>query len=116
LATLRSNGVHAAIDDFGKGFSSLIQLKRLPIDALKIDGSFIRDLVTDRDDAAIVQAIIGLAHNLNLHVVAECVETEEQLSLLARAGCDEAQGYHLARPLPAEIFAESFLKPKTATD
>ncbi len=114
LATLRSNGVHAAIDDFGKGFSSLIQLKRLPIDALKIDGSFIRDLVTDRDDAAIVQAIIGLAHNLNLHVVAECVETEEQLSLLARAGCDEAQGYHLARPLPADLFAEAFLKPKPA--
>ncbi len=113
LATLRSNGVHAAIDDFGKGFSSLIQLKRLPIDALKIDGSFIRDLVTDRDDAAIVQAIIGLAHNLNLHVVAECVETEEQLSLLARAGCDEAQGYHIARPMPADVFAKSFLKLKT---
>lgn len=114
LATLRSNGVHAAIDDFGKGFSSLMQLKRLPIDALKIDGSFIRDLVTDRDDAAIVQAIIGLAHNLNLHVVAECVETEEQLSMLARAGCDEAQGYHIARPMPADVFATSFLKLKAA--
>ena len=71
LEVLRENGVHTAIDDFGKGFSSLTQLKRLPIDALKIDGSFVRGVVTDRDDAAIVQAIIGLAKNLDLYVVAE---------------------------------------------
>ncbi|HEX4859234.1 MAG TPA: EAL domain-containing protein [Usitatibacteraceae bacterium] len=108
LEALRDYGVHAAIDDFGKGFSSLIQLKRLPIDALKIDGAFIRDLVVSRDDAAIVNAIIGLAHNLELKVVAECVETAEQLSILRRNGCDEVQGYYLGRPLPADEFLARF--------
>jgi diguanylate cyclase (GGDEF)-like protein/PAS domain S-box-containing protein len=110
LEVLRENGVHTAIDDFGKGFSSLTQLKRLPIDALKIDGSFVRGVVTDRDDAAIVQAIIGLAKNLDLHVVAEGVETAEQMSFLTKHGCGEAQGYLISRPLPAEDFAAQFLK------
>jgi diguanylate cyclase (GGDEF)-like protein/PAS domain S-box-containing protein len=110
LEVLRENGVLTAIDDFGKGFSSLTQLKRLPIDALKIDGSFVRGVVTDRDDAAIVQAIIGLAKNLDLHVVAEGVETVEQLSFLAKNGCGEAQGYLISRPVSADDFAAQFLK------
>lgn len=110
LEVLRDHGVHAAIDDFGKGFSSLTQLKRLPIDALKIDGSFVRDVVIDRDDAAIVQAIIGLARNLDMKVIAEGVETQEQLAFLMKHGCDEVQGYLIARPLPAEDFAARFLK------
>lgn len=110
LEALRAEGVLAAIDDFGKGFSSLIQLKRLPIDELKIDGSFIHEIAVDRDDAAIVQAIIGLAHNLDLRVVAEGVETPEQLAFLRHAKCDEAQGYLIARPLSADDYAEGFLR------
>lgn len=111
LELLRDHGVHAAIDDFGKGFSSLTQLKRLPIDALKIDSSFVRDVVIDRDDAAIVQAIIGLARNLDLQVIAEGVETNGQLGFLVNHGCSEAQGYLISRPLPADDFAARFLAP-----
>lgn len=110
LQALRNQGVHAAIDDFGKGFSSLIQLKRLPIDALKIDGSFIRDLSMDNDDAAIVNAIIGLGHNLGLKVIAECVENPDQLAFLRKAGCNEAQGYLFSRPLPPDEFAAKYLQ------
>lgn len=113
LETLRDHGVHAAIDDFGKGFSSLTQLKRLPIDALKIDGSFVRDVVIDRDDAAIVQAIIGLARNLDMQVIAEGVETSGQLGFLLNHGCSEAQGYLISRPLPAADFAQRFLTAST---
>lgn len=109
LNALRDHGVHAAIDDFGKGFSSLTQLKRLPIDALKIDGSFVRGVVIDRDDAAIVQAIIGLARNLELHVIAEGLETKEQLAFLTNHQCEEAQGYLISRPLAAVDFASQFL-------
>ncbi len=109
LEALQAHGVHVAIDDFGKGYSSLIQLKRLPIDELKIDSSFVREIALDRDDAAIVQAIIGLAHNLDLKVVAEGVETQAQLTFLKNAGCDEAQGYFFSRPIPAAEFAETFL-------
>jgi EAL domain-containing protein (putative c-di-GMP-specific phosphodiesterase class I) len=109
LELLRDHGVHAAIDDFGKGFSSLTQLKRLPIDALKIDSSFVRDVVIDRDDAAIVQAIIGLARNLDLQVIAEGVETSGQMGFLVNHGCSEAQGYLISRPLPADDFAARFL-------
>ncbi|MDX2220298.1 MAG: EAL domain-containing protein [Burkholderiales bacterium] len=111
LELLRDHGVHAAIDDFGKGFSSLTQLKRLPIDALKIDSSFVRDVVIDRDDAAIVQAIIGLARNLDLQVIAEGVETSGQMGFLVNHGCSEAQGYLISRPLPAADFAARFLAP-----
>ena len=109
LEALRDHGVRAAIDDFGKGFSSLTQLKRLPIDALKIDSSFVRDVVDDRDDAAIVQAIIGLAKNLDLHVIAEGLETPEQMAFLLSHHCQEAQGYLIARPLPAAEFESQFL-------
>lgn len=114
LEVLRDHGVHAAIDDFGKGFSSLTQLKRLPIDALKIDSSFVRDVVIDRDDAAIVQAIIGLARNLGLQVIAEGVETSGQLGFLLNHGCSEAQGYLISRPVPAADFAARFLGPQMA--
>lgn len=111
LEALRSHGVQAAIDDFGKGYSSLTQLKRLPIDALKIDSSFVRDLVTDRDDAAIIQAIVGLGRSLDLRTIAEGVETPEQMATLLKYGCDEIQGYFLSRPVSASDFAELFLQP-----
>src|SRR5688572_10821380 len=104
LEYLKSLGLRLSIDDFGTGYSSLAYLKRFPIDALKIDRSFIDEITTDPDDATITRAVIGMAHNLGLKVVAEGVETEAQLSFLSAYGCDEAQGYYFARPQhPREI-------------
>src|SRR5204863_2109080 len=104
LRRLKSMGINISIDDFGTGFSSLASLKRLPIDALKIDQSFVRDATTDQDDAALVMAIITLAHNLRLKVIAEGVETEDQLRFLQLLRCDGGQGYLFGKPMPAEVF------------
>ncbi|TMG76045.1 MAG: EAL domain-containing protein [Betaproteobacteria bacterium] len=106
LRDLRDSGARISVDDFGTGYSSLAYLKRFPIDALKIDHSFIRDITTDPEDAMITLAIIALAHSLKLKVVAEGVETREQLELLAANGCDEVQGYHFSAPTTAEECAK----------
>jgi len=102
LRALRAVGVHLAIDGFGAGFSSLAHLRRLPVDALKIDLSFVRGATTDRDDASVVTAVIAVAHSLGLRVVAQGVETEEQVALLRSLKCDEVQGYLWSPPVPAE--------------
>ena len=104
VSALRAVGVSVAIDDFGTGYSSLSHLKRFPIDTGKIDRSFVADVLTDRDDAAIVYAVIALAHALDINVVAEGVETEAQRVLLAQQGCGAYQGYLFSRPLPVADF------------
>jgi diguanylate cyclase (GGDEF)-like protein len=101
LRDLNRMGVRISLDDFGTGYSSLSLLKRLPLNTLKIDRSFISDVTSDSDDAAIVDSIIRLAHNLRLSVIAEGVETAEQLEFLREHGCDAVQGYYFARPQPA---------------
>lgn len=102
LNELKESGVNLAIDDFGTGYSSLSYLKRFPIDRVKIDQTFVRDLSIDNDDLAIVKAIIAMAKTLRLRVIAEGVETEQQLDLLRKEGCDEYQGYLHARPMNAD--------------
>jgi len=101
LRALRSVGVHLAIDGFGAGFSSLAHLRRLPVDALKIDLSFVRGATTDPDDASVVTAVIAVAHSLGLRVVAQGVESEAQVTLLRSLGCDEVQGFLWSPPVPA---------------
>ena len=116
LKELKKIGVSISMDDFGTGFSSLAYLKRLPIDILKIDRSFVSEVTTDRTDAALVKTIITLAHNLSLRVVAEGVESEDQLRLLLSLGCDEIQGYLFSKPLPAEAFKELLLHGQCASE
>jgi len=106
LHSLKELGVALSIDDFGTGYSSLNYLKLFPIDVLKIDRSFIKDVVHNSNDAAIARAIIALGHSLDLSIVAEGVETPEQMHFLLANGCDEVQGYYISRPLPPEALAE----------
>ncbi|WP_455198965.1 putative bifunctional diguanylate cyclase/phosphodiesterase [Kaarinaea lacus] len=114
LSKLDEMGIKLAIDDFGTGYSSLDYLKRLPVDELKIDRSFVVDMTTSKDDAAIVRSTIDLAHNLGLHVVAEGVEDQAALDLLKKMDCDTMQGYLTTKPLPAEkipVFLSSYDSP-----
>jgi EAL domain-containing protein (putative c-di-GMP-specific phosphodiesterase class I) len=116
LHELSELGVSIAIDDFGTGYSSLAYLKQLPLHRLKIDKSFVLDMVRDDNDAIIVRTIIDLAHNLGREVIAEGIENEETWGLLERLGCDGAQGYFIARPLPVTNFEEWLTKTSWALD
>ena len=104
-----------ANDDFGTGYSSLSYLKRFPIDTLKIDKSFINEITTDEDEAAIVKAIVMMGHALGLTVIAEGVETPEQLAYLTTLGCDLIQGYLFSTPLPTEAFTELLMEQLRVT-
>jgi FixJ family two-component response regulator len=115
LHALKDLGVRIAIDDFGTGFSSLNYLKRLPVDKVKIDRSFIQDVISDRHDAAITQGIISMAHHLKLKVIAEGVETEAQVAFLKKSHCDEFQGYYFAKPIPLATL-KHYLQQQRAKD
>ena len=106
LRQLKDIGVTLSIDDFGTGYSSLSQLKNFPIDRLKIDQSFIRNVTTNNEEAAITRAIIAMAKSLNIQVLAEGVETLDHLHFLKENGCDEVQGYLLCKPSPVELLTE----------
>ena len=117
LQRLKDAGVSLSVDDFGTGYSSLSYLKRFPIDTIKIDRSFVKDLDTDLDDAAICAAILAMSQQLGLNVVAEGVETEEQLAFLRRHGCNQIQGFLCSKPLSAENFSAMLVKiAETASD
>ena len=106
MAQLNSAGIQLSIDDFGTGYSCLSYLKKLPVDEIKIDRSFVMDMVNNEDDQMIVRTTLTMGHNLNLAVVAEGIENEDTLATLAKMGCDLAQGYHIARPMPFDAFAD----------
>ena len=110
MMKLKKWGIHISIDDFGTGYSSLSYLKKFPLDTLKIDQSFVRDLMEDSDDAAIVSAIIAMAKSLKFNVIAEGVENQDQLNYLAAHGCNEVQGYFLGKPVPADEFVQFLVK------
>jgi EAL domain-containing protein (putative c-di-GMP-specific phosphodiesterase class I) len=110
LKALRNDGIRVAIDDFGTGYSSLSYLRRLPLDCLKIDRSFIRNVDSNASDEAIVGAILAMAQALDLEVVAEGIETPEQLQVLGRHGCTTAQGFYFSRPLPPAQCGELLLE------
>ena len=106
LQTLRRRGIRVSVDDFGTGYSSLSYLQKFPLDALKIDQSFVREISTRPDETTIVRAIISMGRSLNLRIIAEGVETASDLAFLKAQGCDEGQGYYFSRPVPAEQFAK----------
>ena len=108
LNEFKKMGLSVSVDDFGTGYSSLNYLKRLPLDILKIDRSFVEDIEINSDDTTIIKTIIAMAHNLNLKVIAEGVETMEQMDFLIKHGCEEAQGYLFSKPLPADEFEQLF--------
>jgi diguanylate cyclase (GGDEF)-like protein len=114
LQALKEFGFALAVDDFGTGYCSLNYLKRFPLDTLKIDRAFVNDITVDADDATIVRAIIGLGHNLNLKLVAEGVETQEQLKFLRQEGCDLVQGYLMSKAIPADAFMALLRAPDAA--
>lgn len=109
LHQIKAMGVELAVDDFGTGYSSLSYLKQMPVDRLKIDQSFVRDLPHSVDDRAIVRAILAMAANLKLKVIAEGIESQEQLDFLRAEGCQEAQGFFLSRPVSPVNFVTHFL-------
>ncbi|MEG1203500.1 MAG: EAL domain-containing protein, partial [Comamonas sp.] len=104
MRELKERGVCFSLDDFGVGYSSLSYLKSLPLDQLKIDRSFVNDVLNDVNDAVIVRTILALAHNLELEVVAEGVENSDQVDFLVKNGCSRFQGYHFGRPVPIAEF------------
>jgi EAL domain-containing protein (putative c-di-GMP-specific phosphodiesterase class I) len=106
LQRLAELDIQIAVDDFGTGYSSMAYLKLFPVNKIKIDRAFVTEVTTDRGDAAIVNAVIGLAHGLGLTVAAEGVETSEQAAYLRAQGCDELQGYYFGRPMPAGAFEQ----------
>ncbi len=113
LHALRAMGLHLAVDDFGTGYSSFSYLKHFPLDTLKIDRSFIREIAIHPDDAAITTAIIAMGHALGLRVIAEGVETEAHLTLLQKQGCDEVQGYLVGRPVPSDRFVDHLARKRS---
>ena len=106
LKKLKAMGIRLAIDDFGTGYSSLSYLRQFPIDTLKVDQSFVNGINADTDDATIINAVINMGSNLNHRVIAEGVETVEQVAFLQAHGCDEGQGYYFSPPVPASQFAK----------
>jgi EAL domain-containing protein (putative c-di-GMP-specific phosphodiesterase class I) len=110
LIELKNIGIKLSLDDFGTGYSSLAYLKELPIDFLKIDKSFVKDIISDNSNSVIVQAIIFISHSLGIPVVAEGVETKEQLEKLMKFNCDVAQGYYFSKPVPPVELEELLVK------